>query len=167
MKLNFNNSETAAEELNAVVNANPHLANSRAVTVTIDQNASKILKITHTTVDGAIDYMDKARNEHSRDLPATYWDNYDSSTGCWRRGFVSHIPHNADVGYMVDLIDDHATAEETKKAFIDYEAGLVRMPPFPPTLIDAIEGRDFDPTKLANEAGKYQEYRNLALKGIK
>ena len=167
MKLNFNNSETASEELNAVVNANPHLANSRAVTVTIDQTASKILKVTHTTVDGAIEYMDKARNEHSRDLPENYWDNYDSSSGCWRRGFVSHIPHNADVGYMVDLIDDHATAEETKKAFIDYEAGLVRMPPFPPTLIDAIEGRDFDPAKLANEAGKYQEYRNLALKGVK
>jgi hypothetical protein len=167
MKLNFNNSETAAEELNAVINEHPHLANSRAVMVTFDQLSSKLLKVTHTTVDKAISYMENARNEHSRDLTETYWDCHDSSTGVKRRGFVSHIPHNADVGYMVDLVDDYATAEEAKKAFIDYEAGLVRMPPFPPTMIDAIEGRDFDPSKLANEAGKYQEYRKLALKGVK
>ena len=167
MKLNFNNSETAAEELNAVIEKNLHLTNYRAVMVTFDQSTSKLLKVTHTTVDKAISYMENARNEHSRDLTENYWDCHDSSTGVKRRGFVSHIPHNADIGYMVDLVENDDIAEETKKAFLSYEAGLVRMPPFPPTMVDAIEGREFDPAKLANEAGKYQEYRKIALKGVK
>jgi hypothetical protein len=167
MKFNFNNSETAAEELNAEIEQNVYLTNYRAVMITFDQTTSRVLKVTDTSVDKALDYMEKARNEHSRDITENYWDCYDSARGVMRRGFVSHIPHNAKVGYMVDLVESANEAEETKKAFLPYEAGIVRMPPFSPIMGDAFEGRDFDSNKLADEAKKYQEYRKLALEGKK
>ena len=163
----FNNPLTATDELSTVIDNNPHLATHRAVMASYNKRTGQVIKVTNTTVDQAIKYMENACSEDSRDQTEHYWDCYDSASGCFRRGYVSHIPHNAEVGYMVDLIEDTESAEATKKSWLSIEAGLVRMPPFSPTMLDAFEGRDFDPNKLANEAKKFKEYRNLAMKGVK
>lgn len=166
--------ELALEEVTKLGNQYPRLRDKYFTAFIIERNSNRIFKVRSVNFSGLKSTAIWIRSEESRDRH--YWNNFDSTLAPskidnnghrpphYKRGLTSWIPLGADVDLMIEVQPSKEAANQTKDAFVKFEANQVRRPPdATPELKKAQEGKPFDEEALYEELKSKQEYKHLYL----
>ena len=150
--------ELAPLQVRELAKKNPEIKSKFFTVLAAERNGNAIYKIRAVNFNGLEATAKWCENEESRDK--YWWNNYDITTGpgLSRRGFTSYIPKGVNVDIMIEVHDTKSQAEETKEAFMRFEANLVREVPDSPERKKAETGKRFDLDRLVEEEIRRRKY---------